>query len=147
MNPDRYNLRVYGIWINGINQVLLTEERRNGYEMVKFPGGGLEFGEGLADSLRREWREELDLEIQVGRLFYINDFLQISAFNPRDQLLSVYYLVEADEAALPSTHPNMAALPPGPADAQTFRWVDIRELKPQDLTFPIDRVVAEMLRG
>ncbi|MEM0998021.1 MAG: NUDIX domain-containing protein [Bacteroidota bacterium] len=147
MRPNRYNVRVYGIWINDHQEVLLTDERRNRYDMTKFPGGGHEFGEGLAEGLKREWREELDLEIEVGELFYINDFAQVSRFNPRDQLLSVYYRITADPAAeIPLT-----AVPldfPAEADnAQSFRWCAIRELDPEMLTFPVDRVVAHRLKA
>lgn len=146
MKPDRYNIRVYGIWINTSKEVLITDELRGGYPMTKFPGGGHEFGEGLADGLRREWQEELELDIKVGELFYINDFLQVSAFNPKDQLLSVYYMVTAPEDADVTTTSKPMNFPAGEKDAQTFRWMALQDLNPADFTFPVDRVVAEKLK-
>ena len=63
---------------------------------VEFPGGGLEFGEGTIDCLKREFREEFNLEIEVGELFYLTDFFQVSAFSENDQVISIYYLIRAD---------------------------------------------------
>lgn len=147
MRPNRYNVRVYGLLFNGQNEVLLTDELRNGFSMTKFPGGGLEFGEGLAAGLQREFQEELALDIQVDNLFYINDFLQISRFNPTDQLLSVYYKVTALSPVGP-LHTVPLDFPAGVRDAQLFRWHAVSALNPGDFTFPIDRVVADkLLRG
>lgn len=146
MQPSSYNIRVYGIWKNDRNEVLLTDERRGGYEMTKFPGGGHEFGEGLADGLIREWKEELDIEVEVGKLIYINEFLQISAFNPQDQLLSVYYEIFADHAASFPLARRPLDFPPGQEDAQLFRWQAIESMTPDMFTFPVDKVVSGILR-
>ena len=62
--------------------------------MLKFPGGGHEFGEGLKETLIREFKEELSLEVEVGDLFYVNDFAQISAFHENHQLISFYFFGE-----------------------------------------------------
>ena len=40
------------------------------------PGGGVEFGEPLAEALRREVREETGLEVEVGALRYVLDFVR-----------------------------------------------------------------------
>lgn len=146
MEPKRYNIRVYGIWINARREVLLTDELRNGYRMTKFPGGGHEFGEGLHDGLKREWQEELQLEIEIGDLFYINDFLQVSAFNPEDQLLSVYYMVTASENAPIKLATRPMDFPAGARNAQNFRWKALEDLREEEFTFPVDRVVAGLLR-
>src|SRR5688500_6038570 len=123
MSPERYNIRVYGICINDKAQVLFTDERRGSVVMTKFPGGGHHRGEGMADTIRREFTEESEMDVEVLELFYINDFLQISAFSPKEQLLSIYYLVR------PISDPRFAVsevvhdFPDGTEDCQTFRWV------------------------
>jgi len=44
--------------------------------MTKFPGGGLQFGEGTIDCIKREFREELGCEIGVLKHFYTTDYFQ-----------------------------------------------------------------------
>ena len=143
MTPNKFNIRVYGILIQN-NHVLITDEVIRGNRMTKFPGGGLELGEGLADCLIREFDEELDIEIEVGELFYINHFFQESAFNPSDQLISIYYLVtQTDNKKIPIGKKPFDFLPP---INQSFRWLKIAELKSSDVTYPIDKKVLEKLQ-
>ena len=78
----QFTLRVYGILINENKQVLVSDEYIRGNYYTKFPGGGLEFGEGTRDCLKREFREEMDLDVEVGEHLYTTDYFQMSAFNP-----------------------------------------------------------------
>jgi 8-oxo-dGTP diphosphatase len=146
MLPERYNIRVYGICVNEKGELLLTDERRGKYVMTKFPGGGHHFGEGLADALKREFMEETALEVEVLDLFYINEFLQISAFNPKDQLISIYYLVRPLEAASLAVTDRLHDFTDDMEDCQTFRWVAMEDLEEAQFTFPIDRVVVRRIR-
>src|SRR5206468_6399504 len=93
----RFNIRVYGVLINDQNQVLVSDEMIRGKNYTKFPGGGLEFGEGTRDCLQREFLEEMNLKVEVQEHLYTTDFFQISAFNPDHQIISIYYKVQALE--------------------------------------------------
>ena len=137
-----YNLRVYGLLIAD-NGVLVTDEYRAGMIMTKFPGGGLEKGEGLADCLIREFEEELAISIEVKNLYYVNDFLQVSAFDSSQQLISFYYIVETKEM---DHIPAPIELTDLKVNEQRFRWVNLSELDPATFTFPIDQKVAKLLR-
>ncbi len=77
-----FNVRVYGILINEQKQVLVSDEFIRGSYYTKFPGGGLEFGEGTRDCLKREFMEEMNLKVEIGEHIYTTDFFQLSAFNP-----------------------------------------------------------------
>lgn len=145
MVPERYNIRVYGICLDRDARILVTDERRGGYLMTKFPGGGHELGEGLSDALIREFREETDTEIDILGLFYINEFLQISAFNPKDQLLSIYYLVALRSPLNKPVVDLVHDFDEHSDDAQTFRWVPMRDLDSSQFTFPIDKIVVEKI--
>lgn len=130
----RFNVRAYGIWIHG-SEVLVNEEHILGHTVTKFPGGGLDWGEGLGDCLRREWREELNLEIEVLSHFYTTDFFQQSAFDD-SQVISVYYLVSA---LRPQSLTNLV---PG---ERTY-WLPLAEVTENTFTLPIDKVVGGMLQ-
>jgi 8-oxo-dGTP diphosphatase len=138
---ENYNLRVYGLLIKD-KAVLVTDEHRGGMLMTKFPGGGLEQGEGLADCLIREFDEELAIKVVVEDFFYVNEFLQVSQFNSKDQLLSFYYFVSSDELTKVPKSISKEELKLG---EQSFRWVKIAELNADEFTFPIDRIVVRKL--
>lgn len=44
-------------------KILLIKRVRNGQEYFVYPGGGVEDGEGVAEALKREMKEELNFEI------------------------------------------------------------------------------------
>lgn len=48
---------------------------KNERGLWEFPGGSVEFGETLADALRREMREEYGIEIEVGELLDVFDHI------------------------------------------------------------------------
>ena len=138
-----FNVRVYGLLINSRNELLLSDEMREGFSFTKFPGGGLEFEEGLVDALIREFSEELAIDVTVGDLFYVNDFFQASAFNENHQLLSFYYFVNYNKCEAIG---HEAYQFPLIEDGEKQRWVSINELSEDDFTFPIDQVVIGKLK-
>lgn len=142
MTHKTTNIRVYGIILNDKNQVLLSDEFRFGRQFTKFPGGGLEWGEGTKDCLKRELQEEMNLEAEIGDLFYVNDFMQISAFRENDQLFSFYYFVEQIEFERIITVQQTFPLT---EEGEKFRWLNLRDLTTDSVTFPVDKTVAEKL--
>lgn len=48
---------------------------KNERDCWEFPGGSVEFGERLADALKREMREEYGIEIAVGELLDVVDHI------------------------------------------------------------------------
>ncbi len=148
-----FNIRVYGILINDRRQVLVSDEFIRGNQYTKFPGGGLEFGEGTRDCLAREFMEEMNLKVEVGRHIYTTDFFQLSAFNPGHQIVSIYYEATAME-------PIAAPLRLNPfefdarememyektGETETFRMIDWHVFSPESVSLPIDKVVASILK-
>jgi 8-oxo-dGTP diphosphatase len=139
-----FTIRVYGIMINQNNEVLITDEFEHAQFFSKFPGGGLEWGEGLHDCLLREWKEELQLDIEITDHFYTTDFFQLSAFDSYQQVISVYYLVKPlHELTIKTSNAPFDFIESG--QSQSFRWIAAKKFSPDLLTFPIDQQVAKMI--
>ena len=148
-----FNVRVYGILINDEQQVLVSDEYIRGSYFTKFPGGGLEFGEGTRDCLRREFMEEMDLAVEIGEHIYTTDFFQLSAFNPGHQIISIYYFAHALE-------PIKVPLRDKPFDfdeqqlkvyaeageIETFRFINKEDFSEESVSLPIDKIVAGMVK-
>ena len=141
----QHSLRVYGLLINSADEILISDEKEHGMLFSKFPGGGLEYGEGTIDCLKREFMEECNAEIEVLNHFYTTDFFLKSAFSDA-QIVSIYYTVK-------NIAPLNLNIKQKPFDfddegevLQAFRWVKISELKVEDITFPIDQHVVKLLR-
>ncbi|MBR8534243.1 NUDIX domain-containing protein [Carboxylicivirga sediminis] len=147
MNPfGQFNIRVYGLLINKQQQVLITDEYRMGMYMTKFPGGGLEYGEGTIECLKREFKEELDIDVSIKAHFYTTDYFQKALFFKDMQLISIYYLVKnTDIEKIPTT--SVLNHIPEVEGAQSFRWLDIKHSSPEELTFQIDKKVLELLKA
>lgn len=142
MATGAFNIRVYGIALKEGN-LLISTEMGGDHAFTKFPGGGLEQGEGLADCLIREWKEEMNADIAVGELYYVNEFYQPSAFNPAQQIISFYYYVTltSEDLIFRSIEKrwNRDYL-------VEFRWESLNELQVEDFTFPIDKIVFSRIR-
>lgn len=146
MTEKRFNIRVYGLIVKD-EKILLTDEFRLGMYMSKFPGGGLEFGEGTIDCLKRECIEELGQKVEITEHFYTTDFYQPSLYLPnKSQMLSIYYRAKLEGEEAFKTTEAVNDIPPVDG-AQSFRWLPLRDIHPDMFTLPIDKVVAGMLLG
>ncbi|MBI2721333.1 MAG: NUDIX domain-containing protein [Bacteroidetes bacterium] len=139
----RFNVRVYGILIKD-NKVLVSDEFIKGHHITKFPGGGLEFGEGTKDCLIREFKEELHLDISVLKHYYTTDFFVHSAFDTNSQVISIYYLVDTTQAFTFKTTEKLFDYEKK-AGAQSMRWVELKKISDNDFTLIIDKKIGEML--
>jgi 8-oxo-dGTP diphosphatase len=138
----RFNIRVYGILRHNDN-VLLVHESIPGMEFTKFPGGGLEFGEGIHDCLMREFKEETGLDIQILRHIYTTDFFQQSAFSREDQIISIYYEVFSNQP-IPSHGTTRYVNVSTREEKLTFLHIPIYQLTTDLFTFPIDKHVCNL---
>lgn len=143
-----FNVRVYGILINEHKQVLVSDEYIRGGYYTKFPGGGLEFGEGTLECLVREFQEEINLEVEVVEHIYTTDFFQVSAFDNKSQIISIYYLVNPLSAF---TAPILKApfdfiIPEGATQVEGVRWIGKEEFSSAVVTLPIDKAAADLVK-
>jgi len=149
-----FNIRVYGILTSDKKQVLVADEYIRGGLYTKFPGGGLEFGEGTRDCLKRELKEELGIESEIGDHIYTTDYFQMSAFRPEDQIISIYYFAkQLEELKVPlRTKPfdfdeKQMDIYNKTGETETFRWIDWNDFSDETVTLPIDKIVARMIKN
>lgn len=74
---NRLRLRVSGICTEG-NRLLLVKHRGLGTlgELWLPPGGEVEWGQSVPENLKREFREETGLEIEVTDFLFVHEHLQ-----------------------------------------------------------------------
>ncbi len=135
MMINKINVRVYAAIIKD-RKVLALHEEYAGEHLIKLPGGGLEFGEGVMECLQRELEEELNLTVKnVQHLYTQEDFL-ISKFRKDEQLLTIYYLAEIeDENKLLIMDPCI----------EKIEWVSF-DAEENPFQLPIDKIVFDILK-
>ena len=149
-----FTIRVYGILINEAKQVLVSDEYIRGGYYTKFPGGGLELGEGTRDCLQREFIEELNLKVAVGEHIYTTDIYQRSAFNNAHQIVAIYYLVQPLEPIMSPLKiipfdydESQLALYQKTTQIESFRFIDWEQFSPDAVTLPLDKIAAELVKA
>ena len=148
-----FNVRVYGLLINEKKELLVSDEYIRGGYYTKFPGGGLEFGEGTRDCLAREFMEEMNLRVQVDEHIYTTDFFQLSAFQPDHQIISIYYLVKPlEEINVPLRNKpfdfdeDQLKIYDLKKEIETFRFIPWNELSEESVNLPIEKVVIRLIK-
>jgi 8-oxo-dGTP diphosphatase len=141
-----FNLRVYGILIDVNHNLLICDELIHGKYITKFPGGGLEFGEGTIEAIKREMLEETNTEVEVLEHFYTTDFFQVSAFNPHAQVISIYYLLKAHSTLNIAIKQKPFDFDEIKEGAISFRQIPLNKLAEEQFTFPIDKKIISLLK-
>ncbi|HOZ78912.1 MAG TPA: NUDIX hydrolase [Ferruginibacter sp.] len=147
------SIRVYGILINEQKQVLVSDEYIRGNYFTKFPGGGLEVGEGTKDCLAREFMEEMNLSVTVGDHIYTTDIYQQSAFNAAHQILSIYYFAKAiEEIKVPLRNKifdfdeQQLKIYESTKQIETFRFINWTDFSSEAMTLPLDKIAAGIVK-
>ena len=133
-----FNVRVYAL-LEHKGKVLIIHEPFQNQLIYKFPGGGLEFGEGTRDCLIREFKEELNLEVEIGKHFYTQDFFEQNAFNSAEQILLIYYKAKTTDEALKD-------LKVIDEDIQALIWQPISDLNADEMTLAADKIVVDLYK-
>lgn len=151
---EKFTIRVYGILTDDNNRVLLSDEFIRGNYFTKFPGGGMELGEGTRECLKREFKEETGLDVRIGDHIYTTDYFQPSAFNNKDQIVSIYYFAHAEDIdalqnlttkTTPFEFEAHQVYDPN-GQSEVLRWIEWHDFIEDAVSLPIDKIVVRMLR-
>lgn len=132
---DNINVRVYACVVKD-KKVLTLFEEYAGEPLMKFPGGGLEYGEGLTDCLKREFEEELNVNIEIIEHLYTQEDFLVSRFKENEQLLTVYYMVNI------INEEDFIILDPC---IEKIDWISIDSTE-NPFSLPIDKIVFDKLK-
>jgi len=88
MHTDKkFVIRCRAIILHEGKLLLVRHQHDKSYAVL--PGGHLEFGEGVKECLRREIIEELGVEPKIGRLLYVNTFVDTNNKQPLEFFFEV----------------------------------------------------------
>ena len=145
MSVPRFTIRIYGLLLHN-GRVLVADEIIKGRRITKFPGGGLEYGEGPKDCLVREIREEIGVEAFDVEHFYTTDFFQRSTFHEEEiQVLSIYFTFQVAQPETLKVTDRRFVFVDEKEGAEAFRWLELKGAKEEDVDLPIDKVVLRRL--
>lgn len=121
INLNRKRIEVVAAIIHKDGRILATQR---GYGEFKdkweFPGGKMEAGESQEEALRREIREELDAEIDVGELLYTVEYdypeFHLTMHCYLCSVVSGALVLKEHEAARWLSYPELATVDWLPAD-------------------------------
>lgn len=102
------------------------------------PGGGVHMGESAEEALKREFREETQLEIEQMQLRYLHEFIQ-----PPYHALELYYLITGFSGA-----PKLGLDPEHNSDRQLLEdilYVPVEKL--ETLALKPDFLIGEINAG
>ncbi|MFN8344252.1 MAG: NUDIX domain-containing protein [Spirosomataceae bacterium] len=120
---NRLRIRVCGICIEN-DEILMVSHRGIGHTDTFWcpPGGGIQFEETTPEALRREFREETGLEVEVGDLLFVNEFMESPL-----HALELFFEVKIVGGGLSlGTDPEM---PEATQIIQEVRWMRFEEVK------------------
>jgi A/G-specific adenine glycosylase len=95
----------------------------------EFPGGAREAGESYETCLKREMKEELGIEVEVGK--------ELSTFE--DEIPTLKICVHLFQCRIQEGRPS-------PLDCQDVQWADLSGLSKVPLA-PVDQTIFEWLRA
>src|SRR5579859_6027483 len=91
---SQIRIRVAGILVKD-GQILVVRHEKQGRVYWLLPGGGVEFSETAEEALVREFKEEVGLDIEVGKLVFVHDSIPPDRHR---QVLNLYFVVSSKKA-------------------------------------------------
>lgn len=99
------------------NKILTMQYRYGDADVFNLPGGNVEFGETMSDTLAREMGEELNLQVAVGEMITIGE-----VFFPEKKKHTLHAIFKGEIIEGEPT------INPSETSALNIKWIDIQQL-------------------
>lgn len=120
---NKFNYRVVGVLIDG-DKVLMQKRKNDRFWAL--PGGRGEMMEISKDTIKREYKEELKITIDVGRLLWVaENFFNFNNTNIHE--ISFYYLVSLQRDEFITKLDEFNGIEEG--KDIIFKWFDLSSIK------------------
>lgn len=115
-------VRVMGVLVEGDQILLINHTGLNPEnELWLPPGGGVEVGESVVDALRREFKEETQLDIDIGEFLGVNEFID----PPLHAIELIFFVNRISGTPVLGHDPEMS----DGGILKSVRWIPVKELK------------------
>lgn len=128
----KFYVATKGIVLNQQNQILIIQRAKGGRHenMWEFPGGMVEYEELPEESLAREIKEEVNLDIDILRYLYSWKWIENN-----EQVVGISYLCRCkDESTLKLSFEH-----------SNYKWVNIDEILESELDGDIKRNLRKVM--
>lgn len=131
----------YGIVYNNKGQVLLIKKAGGAYRgKLDLPGGGIDYKETAEETLKREFLEEVGLEIKEFKLRKVVTHYEVWSYREFKEDLS-HYAIIYDVVIDEKDYDKIKTEADG-RDSLGAKWYDIASLKEEDLS-PLAKCIKE----
>lgn len=127
---NRLRLRVCGLYRED-DRLLMVRHRGIGPTNTFWcpPGGGAQFGETAPDALIREFMEETGLEVEIGPMLFVNEFMQ-----PPLHAMELFFTVRATGGSLrQGIDPEMSLDGQIIEDVRLMSFEEIKQYPPEEV--------------
>lgn len=124
---DFIGVGVGAIIFNNEGKVLIAQrgqKAKNDVGKWEFPGGSVEFAETLENAIKREIKEELDIEIKVIELLHVVDHFLIEK---KQHWVAPSYIAKLISGVAKINEPEKCS---------NFKWVNFSQIDPSTLSSP-----------
>ena len=123
-SPDKPTIRVAGLLVHE-GRILMVEQGHGEERYWLLPGGGVQFGETLADAVRREFAEEISLRVGVNKLLAIVESISPDPLVYAKHVVHLVFEVSAPHDVSPESN-DVKVLQAAFLDEVQLQSIDVR---------------------
>ena len=125
-----FNYRVAGILIHQNQLLVMTDERSPYYYL---PGGRVSMNEVSTEAIKREIKEELEVDVEVSRLLWVvENFFTEQQSGEQFHEIGMYYLLQLKSHQL-LKQGHEFIMKEGAYKKLTFKWISLEQVKDLNL--------------